>query len=427
MPATLCRSAFCVLTLALPSLHAEDLRQNSKTFGPRDLLASLMQNNPEIQAARFRFEAATKRPSQAGTLPEPAASYTNLGVGHPFSRLKGSDFAWHGFGVSQEIPFPGKLALASEQAKREAEGERQNYRAVVLDVTARLKVAWYEWLRVGKASQLTRRNIDLLSRFEEIARNRYTVGKGLQQDILKAQLDVSSLEREILMLDEKGQRAEAEIAALLALPSVSLRSPGEIRASSFPMSLEELLKATNDAPRVRAEQKMVDARAVGIDRSLKDFRPDFGVNLQWQHTGGNFPDYYMATVEVKIPIYYARKQRYALEESWSRLNEAKQNYRSARQQAAFQVKDQYLAIQSSERILALYKTTLLPQAQLTVDSATSAYEVGSIDFLSLVTNLSNLISLERQYYDEVARHEEAIARLEPVVAKELVRFQEADQ
>src|SRR6202162_1214122 len=98
----------------------------------------------------------------------------------------------------------------------------------------------------------------------------------------------------------------------------------------------------------------------------------------------------MATVEVKIPIYYARKQPYALEESYSRLNEAKQNYRATQQQAIYQVKDQYLAIQSSERILSLYKTTLLPQAQLTVDSAMSAYEVGSIDFLSLITNLTNL-------------------------------------
>jgi len=193
------------------------------------------------------------------------------------------------------------------------------------------------------------------------------------------------------------------------------------------MSLDDLVKATNEAPRIRAEQKMVDARAVGINRSLKDFRPDFGVNLEWDHTGGNFPEHYMATVEVKIPIYYARKQRYALEESYSRLNEAKQNYRSAQQQAIFQVKDQYLAIQSSERILNLYKTTLLPQAQLTVDSAASAYEVGNIDFLSLVTNLTNLISLERQYYDEVARHEGALARLEPIVGKELVPFMEVSK
>jgi cobalt-zinc-cadmium efflux system outer membrane protein len=420
MPTKLCRSAFCVL--ALSSVHAED-----RTLGLQDLLDGLMQNNPEIQVARSRFEAATKRPSQAGTLPEPTASYTNLGVGHPFSRLNSSEFSYQGFGVSQEFPFPGKLGLASEEAKREAEGELQNYRSVVLDLTARLKVAYYEWLSVQKAIELTHKNSDLLSRFEEIARNRYTVGKGLQQDVLKAQFEVSSLERDIVMLDEKRQRAEAEIASLLAVPMVSLRTPVEIRPSTFSMSLDELVKATNESPRVRAEQKMVDARAVGINRSLKDFRPDFGVNLQWQHTGSNFPDYYMATVEVKIPIYYARRQRFALEESYSRLSEAKQNYRSAQQQAVYEVKDQYLAIQSSERILGLYKTTLLPQAQLTVDSASSAYEVGNIDFLSLVTNLTNLINLERQYYDEVARHEEAITRLEPVVGKELTRFQEANQ
>jgi cobalt-zinc-cadmium efflux system outer membrane protein len=420
MPANTRRLGFSMFVVALAAgLHAEE-----KPWGPQDLLNGLMQNNPEIQAARSRFEAATKRPSQVGTLPEPMARYTNFGVGHPFSSLDVTEFAYQGFGVSQEIPFPGKLGLASEEAKREAESEEQNYRALVLDATARLKVAWYEWLAVQKAIELTHKNSDLLGRFEEIARNRYTVGKGLQQDVLKAQLEVSTLEQELAMLDEKRQRAVAEIASLLAVSSVVLRTPGEIQPSAFLVSLDELVKATNDSPRVRAEQKLVDARAVRINRSLKDFRPDFGVNLEWDHTGANFPEHYMATVEVKIPIYYARKQRYALEESYSRLNEAKQNYRTVQQQSIYQVKDQYLSIQSNERILNLYKTTLLPQAQLTVDSAASAYEVGSIDFLTLVTNLTNLISLERQYYDELARHEEAIARLEPIVGKELVPFGE---
>jgi outer membrane protein TolC len=409
-----------MLLVSLISIHAEE-----KAMGPKDLLGGLVENNPEIRAARFRFDAATKRPSQAGTLPEPKANYTNVGVGHPLSRLNGSEFAYHAFGISQELPFPGKLGLASEEAKREAEAEQQNYRAVVLDVTARLKVAYYEWLAVQKAIEITRKNGDLLSRFEEIARNRYSVGKGLQPDVLKAQFEVSSLEQQLAMLDEKRQRAEAEIASLLAVPNITLSAPGEIQPSSLSMSLDELLKATNESPRVKAEQKMTDARAVDINRSLKDFRPDFGVNLQWQHTGGNFPDYYMASVEVKIPIYFARKQRYALEESHSRLDEAKQNYRAAQQQAIYQVKDQYLAIQSSERILNLHRTTLIPQASLTVDSSASAYEVGTMDFLSLVTNLTTLISLERQYYEEVVRHEEAIIRLEPIVGKELIPFEEA--
>src|SRR5260370_40695322 len=150
MTANLRRTAFCMLALALANLHAGE-----RTLRPQDLLDGLMQKTPEIQAARSRFEAATKRPSQAGTLPEPTASYTNLGVGHPFSRLNGSDFAYQAFGVSQDFPFPGKLALASEEARRAAETEQQNYRSLVLDQVARLKVAHYEWLKVLKAIELT--------------------------------------------------------------------------------------------------------------------------------------------------------------------------------------------------------------------------------------------------------------------------------
>ncbi len=417
MPAKVRVSAFCMLAFALASLHAEE-----RLFGPRELADELMKSNPEIQAARHRLEAAVKRPPQLGALPEPAISYTNFGVGHPFSGLQRSAFAYQGFGVSQEFPFPGKRALASEQARREAEGEQENYRSVVLEVSARLKIAYFEWLAAIKAIDLTRKNRDLLGRYEEIARNRYTVGKGLQQDVLKAQLELASLEPQLAMLEEKRERREAEISSLLALPGVKLRAPAEWEPSRFSASLQELLKTAEDSPRLRAGQKAVDARMVGVRRSRKDFRPDFRVNLQWQHTGAAFPDYYMAAVEVKIPLYYRRNQRYALEESYARLQEAKQNYEAARQSAIYELKEQYLAIQSSERILSLYRTALIPQASLAVESATSAYEVGNLDFLSLLANLTNLIELQLQYYYEVERHEEAIARLEPIAGRELIPF-----
>src|SRR5258708_28060712 len=107
MPAKLRRSDFCMLALALANLHAEE-----RMLRPQDLLDGLMQNNPEIQAARSRFGAAIKRPSQAGTLPQPTASYTNLGVGHPFSRLNGTDFAYPTFRVSQPFPLPLNLPLS---------------------------------------------------------------------------------------------------------------------------------------------------------------------------------------------------------------------------------------------------------------------------------------------------------------------------
>ncbi|MDQ6701304.1 MAG: TolC family protein [Acidobacteriota bacterium] len=348
-------------------------------------------------------------------------------MGHPFSRLNGSEFAYQGFGVSQDLPYPGKLALASEESQREADSEHENYRSTVLAVASRLKVAYFEWLGVNKATELTRKNRDLLSRFEEIARARYAVGKGLQQDVLKAQLELSTIERQLEMLREKSARAEAEIASLLVASNARLTAPADFEPSPFTISLSELLRLVNDSPRVRAQQQMVDARAAGVNRSRKDFRPDFGVNFQWEHTGSPFRDYYMASAAVKIPLYYGRKQRYALEQSVSRLEEAKQNYQAARQQSIFNVKDQFLAIQSSERIIKLYKTTLISQGSLTVDSAASAYETGAIDFLSVLTNVANLIALQQQYYEETVRHEEAIACLEPAMGKELVPFGEVSK
>src|SRR5204862_4147233 len=179
------------------------------------LIEQLEKNNPEIRAAGFRFEAATKRPSQVSTRPEPKLTFVNSGVGQPFSSLSVSEFAYRGIGISQEIPFPGKLALAGEEAQREADSERQNYRSIVLEKTSQLKTTYYDWYFVTKAIEITSKNRDLLDRFEQIARARYTVGKGVQADVLKAQVEVSGLAQQLELLEQKKLIAEARIRSLL--------------------------------------------------------------------------------------------------------------------------------------------------------------------------------------------------------------------
>ena len=388
-----------------------------------ELVGELRERNPEIQAARYRFDAATKRPSQVGTLPDPKLGLSNFGVGHPVSPLNDSNFAYHGIGITQEIPFPGKLALASEQAKKEADSERQMFEATVRDATARLKVAYFEWASIAKQIEITARSRDLLQRFEEIARNRYSVGKGIQQEVLKAQVELSSLAQEMELLQQKRATVEAQIQYLLGRDAEApLGTPAIMKPSPFSADLQSLLSsAQKDSPRVRAQEFLIDSRAVGVERSKKDYRPDFAVGFQWQHTGSNFPDYYMATAEVKLPLYFWRKQRYGAEEAESRLREAKETYRSTRQEIAYMVKEQYLAAKSSERLLSLYESGTIPQATLALDSTTSAYEVGKVDFLTLLNSLTSVLTFEKQYYQELARHEQALARLEPLVGEELTK------
>jgi outer membrane protein TolC len=186
--------------------------------------------------------------------------------------------------------------------------------------------------------------------------------------------------------------------------------------------LEEVLASIDgQAPLLRAQQAMLDSRAVGIERSKKEYRPDFAFSFQWQKTGAPFPDYYMATAEVKVPLYFWRKQRLGVEEAAARFQEARQSYASARQELVFMIKDLYLTASTSERLLALYQSGIIPQASLSLESAVAGYEVGSIDFLTLMSNFMSLLTYEMQYYEELAKHEQALARLEALVARPLTQ------
>lgn len=386
-----------------------------------ELVKELLANNPALRAAQYRLDAATKRPSQLSTLPEPKVSVSNFGVGHPLSRLRDSGFAYVGFGFSQEIPYPGKLALAGEEAKKDAEAEREMYRALVLDATAQLKVSYYEWFGVAKAIEVTEKNRELLQRLERIARVRYTVGRGIQQDVLKAQVETSSLAQRLELLSQRKATIEARIRALLNSER-PLGRPADVRLSPVSVGLEALLAAIDDqSPRLKNKQAMLDGRSVAIERSKKEYRPDFGVSFQWQKNGAPFRDYYMAVAEVKVPLYFWRKQRLGVEESVAKFREARQEFLSERQELVFQAKDLYLTATTSERLLKLYQEGIIPQSALSLESALAAYETGGVDFLTVMNNFMTVLTYEMQYYEELAKHSQALARLEALVAMPLIR------
>lgn len=387
------------------------------------LVNELLENNPGIRAARYRFEAANARPAQVSTLPEPRISYTDFGVGHPFSSLNVSDFAYRGIGIAQEVPFPGKLALAGEEARKEAQSEGQMYRATLLDTTSRLKVAYYEWFSVAKSIEVANRSRDLLDRFEKIARARYSVGKGIQADVLRAQVEVSRLVQQLEVLEQRRNTAEAQINSLLNREQTTrLGNPPNLKRSPLEIDLESLLSLVHEtSPQLGSKKLLVAGRAVGVNRARLEYRPDFNFNFQWQRTALRFPDYYMAVAEVKLPVYFWRKQRYAVEEAAARLREARQNVESTEQELIFAAKDQYLIAKTSERLLSLYEAGVIPQSALALESTLAAYEVGTVDFLSLMNSVSTLLSFEMQYYEELAKHEQALARLEPLISRTLTQ------
>ncbi len=242
--------------------------------------------------------------------------------------------------------------------------------------------------------------------------------------MLKAQVEVSGLAQQLEMLQQKKSVIEARIRSFLN-SEVPLGRPSEIQQSPMPLQLESVLQMVETrSPRLQASRAMVQSRAVGIDRARREYRPDFNFSFQFQKTGPAFHDYYMAMAEIKLPVYFSRKQRLGVEEAEARFQEARQNYQASRQDLVFEAKDKYFTAMTSEKLLALFQSGIIPQSSLALESALSGYEVGNVDFLTLLSNAVTLLNYETQYYQELVRHEQALAELEPLVGMELTRTQQ---
>ena len=385
------------------------------------LMAEALEKSPEILAARRKFDASTKRPSQVSTLPEPKFSFTNFGVGHPASALNRSDFAYLAVGVSQEFPLPGKLSLMKAMARKEADSERQTVLEAELRVISRLKQAYFDLSYSYRAIEIVEKNRDLLDKFTKIAEAKYRVGSGIQQDVLKAQVEISTLMQRLEMLGQQRGSLEAFINSLLNRPvSMELGKPAQVNKSELNRPLDELLRlAQENAPRIRGRQEMLDSSAFALNLARKEYLPDFGASFQYQKTGSFYPDYYMATFEVKLPLYFWRKQRLGVEEAATRLVQTRHEYQMTSQEISFGVKDQFLIAKTSERLLAMYEQGVIPQAAASLESALAGYQTGKVDFLTLINNLTVLLNFEMDYYRELSNQQKAVARLEEFVGVKL--------
>lgn len=390
----------------------------------KSLLREALQNNPEIMAARKRFEAARQRPTQASSLPDPMFSpgYNSNGRPWPGAGLGTAPTSQIGFMVSQEFPFPGKRKLAGEMALKEAEAEWQQYQQVQLNVVSRLKQAYYRRAYAFATVDVLNRNLEVLRKLLRITEARYSVGKAAQQDVFKAQTQISILETKRLQLEREKRAREAEINSLVNRPPGSpLPRPADLRPMPIPTSLEQLYAALRqNSPMLRRDEKMIQRAELALNMARKEYYPDFTLNAGYYNMGG-MPDMYMFRADFKIPLYFFRKQRAAVTEQAQNLVESRKVLEATNQSLHFRIQDDYLMAQTSEQLIRLYGQTVIPQAALTLESSLFSYETGAVDFLTVLMNFIAVLEYETNYYEELENFYLALSRLEEMTGIELVQ------
>lgn len=393
-----------------------------ETVTLEQLVGEALERNPAVRSAARRVEAMRHRIPQAKSLDDPKLSLGWMGNAVPFDVQEGDPSSFRGVSAMQELPFPGKLRLRGQIADREAEAVWWEYEAARRNVVAEVKAAYYDYFFYQKAIEITQKNRDLLQKLTKIAEARYQVGKGIQQDVLRAQVELSTLLQRLTVLEQQSKTARVRLNTLMLRdPEAPLGSPAPFERAKLDQSLDRLyqLAKANDTG-LQREQRVIERNQYALNLARKEYYPDFGVGYAYQQRPF-MPDMHGITVTLNIPVFYKTKQREAVRERTEDLAAAQLSHTDRETTLAFQVKEQYLAAKASEDLVKLYADAVVPQASLALESSMAAYQVGTVDFLSMLNNFVIVLDYEINYYRELANYQIALARLEPLVGAELTQ------
>ena len=405
-----------LMPIAVPALAQDRVRID-------DLLKEALDRNPEVLAAQKKYEASRQRPAQVSALPDPMISpeWNSSGRPWPGAGLGMEPVANIGVMVSQELPFPGKRKLAGAMAEREAEAEFQSFQQTQLNVISRLKQAYYRLAYAYAATDVVERNLDLLRKFLKISEARYSVGKSEQQDVLKAQTQISILETRRIPLEQEKRAREAEINSLLnRRPDTPVGRPVDLAPLPVTFTFEDLYAAAREnSPMLRRDEKMIQRSEVNVNMARKEFYPDFTLNGGYYNMG-SMPPMYMFRADVKIPLYWFRKQRAGVTEQAAGLQQARATLRATEQSLNYQIRNDLTMAEASARLVSLYRETVIPQASLTLESSLSSYEAGRVDFLTVLMNYITIVEYEMNYNEELQNLFLALSRLEEMTGRRLL-------
>jgi len=387
----------------------------------RELEQEAEQKNPQIAASFHGWQAARNVPKQASALPETQLSVQQFSVGspRPFAGYSNSDFAYIGFGASQDIPYPGKRQLRGRVAEYEADSMEAQTDSVRRAVVGNLKMVYFRLAYIQQTLGVLQRSDALLTQVQEASEARYRAGQGNQQDVLKAQLQHTKILQEVAHHHQEEGLLEAQIKQVLGRPQDSADIVAEtLTLRALPYTAAELLqRAREQNPDVHSKQASIRQQEAKVELAHKNFCPDFNVQYNYEHTGSQTRDYYMATFGIRLPN--RGRQKAELAEAQANHERARQELDAESQRVLSEVQQQYVRATNAEERLKIYSDGLVPQSEATFQSALSAYESNRQDFESLLSSFLDVLNVDLEYRNELVEHESALAELERLTGVDL--------
>lgn len=388
------------------------------------LISEALENNPEIQTARWERDAANQRIAPAEALDDPILEAGVINAPLASSPFNREDMTMKMIGLSQRLPFPGKRGLRKDVAAKDAESVGYGYQETVNRVARDVRIAYFDLGLTLETTRLVEKNKGILEDLLHIAEQHYGVGRGSQADALKAQTQVSRMLDELLRIERKRPVIEAElIRALGRNAAVVAPNPGSPQLHEATLSLESLREtAMAQRPQLLALQSIVVRNEKALDLARRNYYPDFDIRLAYGQRnnmldGTSRPDMVTLTVAINLPVWRESKLAPRVVESLALRDRAVSMLQAQRNEVAAGLRQQMALAEQNLKSARLYQTVILPQARLTIESALAAYRVNRVDFLTLLDSQMTVFNYEISLVTAMADYNKALAEIDLLTGK----------
>jgi len=382
--------------------------------------------NPSIERDAAFAEAASQRVESAGAFEDPRLSYEASNVPIEHFDLDSTPMSGQQITLRQKLPFPGLLSNRARAAERSAEAAELRVEDRRFTTDGAVEAAWAELGFAQQAVAITDRNIALLRQLSATAENRYRVGTGLQQDVLRAQVELTALLQERLRREESIERAESRLIELLDLPGLTkLPRSAALGLEAGTPELGPILGSLDErSPRLRSAKREIEAARARIRVAELEGMPDvdlgIGYRVRERVTGDPVEgdDFISAGLTVRLPVD-RWKWRAQVAEQRALLRRAEAEYRVGHAELVAATRNAHAELVRASSEEALLETGLVPQARQSLEASRSAYEVGRIEFLSLLDSQVRLLDAELRLVRARADRRVAFAALESATGEKL--------
>lgn len=376
------------------------------------LITEALVNNPEIQAALQDMSIRESRVAQESALSDPELRFMQEAM----PDFHFNEAMYSRLDLMQTIPFPSKLGLQSHIAELESDHAHHDHLEKMNAVIRNLKIAYDELWLAQQQIILEHENERLMKQYLAIAQIKYGNAQSSQQDVLKAQIELSMIENDIVTFRQKELSAKAMLASLLnRQPNDTLGYAVIPEEVIFNSGIDTLITiALQNRPMLVHDSLVIDESQTMYSLATQQYLPDFTFGLE--HITSPLTGFHGWSVSVGMTLPFAPwtlgKSNARVEEATASIHKSQDLYASERNMVTGNIKNLFYKVSAAKQQLGTYASSILPQAQEALQTSLVSYQTGRTDFLMLLDAYRSRVSLINEYFMTRMQFEQTIAELE---------------